>query len=69
MEAWQIAGLIALMGAAILVWPGVRSRLAAGEPMLRWAAIWAVAILGVMLAYEILRSLGLDLTPSGRLGR
>ncbi|WP_114377230.1 hypothetical protein [Elioraea thermophila] len=69
MEAWQIAGLIALMGAAVLVWPGVRARLAAGEPMLRWAAIWAVAILGVMLAYEILRSLGLDLTPSGRLGR
>lgn len=69
MEAWQIAGLIALLGAAILVWPGVRSGLAAGEPMLRWAAIWAIAILGVMLAYEILRSVGLDVTPSGRLGR
>ncbi len=69
MEAWQIAGILGLLGAAVLVWPGVRSRLAAGEPMLRWAAIWAIAILGVMLAYEILRSVGLDLTPSGRFGR
>jgi len=69
MEAWQIVGLIGWLGAALLVWPGVRARLTRGEPMLAWAAIWAVAILGVMLAYEILRSLGLDLTPSGRFGR
>ncbi len=69
MEAWQLFGLIALLAAAVLVWPGVSARVRQGQPMLRWAALWAVAILGVMLAYEILRSLGLDLTPTGRFGR
>ncbi|MFQ3623659.1 MAG: hypothetical protein SNJ73_08950 [Acetobacteraceae bacterium] len=69
MDAWQVFGVIALLAAAVLVWPGVAARLREGQPMLRWAAIWAVALLGVMLAYEILRSLGLDLTPAGRLAR
>lgn len=66
METWQIAGLIWVAGALALVLPGTRRRLA-GQPALRWAALWLAALLGLMLAYELLRMVGIDPTPARRL--
>jgi hypothetical protein len=67
MQTWQIVALIWAAGALALVLPGLRSR-APGTPMLRWALIWLVALLGLMLAYEALLALGVDLTPARRRG-
>lgn len=65
MQTWQIVALIWAAGALALVLPGLRAR-AAGTPMLRWALIWMVALLGLMLAYEAMRAAGIDLTPARR---
>jgi hypothetical protein len=64
-ETWQIVGLIWVAGALALVLPGMRRRLA-GQPALRWAALWLAALLGLMLAYELLLAVGIDLTPARR---
>lgn len=65
MQTWQIVALIWAAGALALVLPGLRAR-AAGTPMLRWALIWVVALLGLMLAYEAMLAAGIDLTPVRR---
>lgn len=65
MQTWQIVALIWAAGALALVLPGLRTR-AAGTPMLRWALIWVVALLGLMLAYEAMLAAGIDLTAARR---
>ncbi|MFN7000271.1 hypothetical protein [Elioraea tepidiphila] len=66
METWQVIGLIWAAGALALVLPGLGTRLRQGQPVLRWGLIWLVAILGLVLAYEVLLALGLDVTPARR---
>ncbi len=66
METWQIIGLIWAAGALALVLPGMGARLRQGQPVLRWGLIWLVAILSLVLAYEVLLALGLDVTPTRR---
>lgn len=66
METWQIIGLVWAAGALALVLPGLGARLRQGQPVLRWGLIWLVAILSLVLAYEVLLALGLDVTPARR---
>ncbi len=65
METWQIVGLIWVAGALALLLPGMRARLA-GQPALRWAALWLAALAALVLAYELLLAVGIDLTPARR---
>lgn len=67
METWQVVGLIWAAGALALLLPGFRARLA-GRPALGWALLWFVALLALMLAYEFLLAIGIDLTVAGRRG-
>ena len=52
-------------GSCLLIEAG-GARLRQGQPVLRWGLIWLVAILGLVLAYELLLALGLDVTPARR---
>mgnify|MGYP001258128639 FL=1 len=65
METWQVVGLVWVAGALALLLPGFRARLA-GQPALRWAVLWLAALAALMLAYELLLSVGIDLTPARR---
>jgi len=66
METWQVIGLIWAAGALALVLPGLGARLSRGQPVMRWGLIWLVAILTLVLAYEVLVALGLDAAPARR---
>ncbi|QXM23901.1 hypothetical protein KO353_11420 [Elioraea tepida] len=62
MEAWQVFGLVASAAMLAILWPRLRRMLAEGDPLLRWAALWAAALLAVVLAHEwLLAPLGLGL--------
>lgn len=65
METWQVVGVIWAAGVLALLLPGFRARMA-GQPALRWAVLWLAALLALMLAYELLLAVGIDLTPAGR---
>jgi hypothetical protein len=62
MEAWQVFGLVAALAMLVILWPRLRRMRAEGAPVLGWAALWAVAVLAVVLAYLwLLEPLGVGL--------
>jgi hypothetical protein len=62
MEAWQVFGLVSAAAMLVILWPGLRRMLAEGVPVLRWAAIWLIAVLALGIAHRwLIEPLGIGL--------
>ena len=62
MEAWQVFGLAASAAVLVILWPRLTRMLAEGAPVLRWAVLWGLAVLSVVLAHRwVLEPLGVGL--------